>query len=39
MKDARILLFVATYTFGVYYGTYCSLTRNPFIPVHKVKWS
>ena len=37
MKDTRILLFVATYTFGIYYGTYCSVTRKSSIP--KVKWS
>ena len=28
MKDARTLIFVAAYTFGVYYGTYCSITRK-----------
>lgn len=31
MKDVRILLFVATYTFGVYYGTYLSIAKKRFL--------
>lgn len=39
MKDAKILLFVAAYAGAACYGAYCSLTRTPFIPIDKVKWS
>lgn len=39
MKDVRILLFVATYAAAACYGSYCTLTRKPFIPIEKVKWS
>lgn len=37
MKDFKILGFVALYTAGIFYGTYCSVNRVPCIG--KIKWS